>query len=44
VTFVPGTQALVVKGKDAFIKATDTGSGLVANMIAVGVDGVRPPM
>jgi hypothetical protein len=44
VTFVPGTQALVVKGKDAFIKATDTGSGLVANAVAVGADGVRPPM
>jgi hypothetical protein len=44
VTYLPGTQALVAKGKDVFIKATDTGSGLVAKMVAVGVDGVKPPM
>jgi hypothetical protein len=44
VTFRPGTQALVTKGKDVFIKATETGSDRVANAVAVGVDGVRPPM
>jgi hypothetical protein len=44
VTFRPGTKALVAKGDDVFIKATQTGSGLVANTLAVGVDGVRPPM
>ena len=44
VTYGPGTKALVTKGKDVFIKATETGSGLVANAVAVGVDGVRPPM
>lgn len=44
VTFRPGTKALVVKGRDVFIKATQTGSSLVANMVAVGVDGIRPPM
>jgi hypothetical protein len=44
VTFRPGTEALVSKGKDVFIKATQTGSDLVANAVAVGVDGVRPPM
>lgn len=44
VTFRPGTKALVTKGNDVFVKATQTGSGLVANTVAVGVDGVRPPM
>ena len=44
VTFRPGTEALVAKGSDLFIKATKTGSGLVANAVAVGVGGVRPPM
>lgn len=44
VTFRPGTKALVSKGKDVFIKATETGSGLVATAVAVGVDGVKPPM
>src|SRR6201987_4724217 len=31
VTFRPGTKALVAKGKDIFVRATQTGSGLVAN-------------
>jgi hypothetical protein len=44
VTYRPGTEALVAKGSDVFVKATQTGSGLVANAVAVGVDGVRPPM
>ena len=44
VTYLPGTKALVAKGMDVFIKATQTGSGLVANMVAVGVDGAKPPM
>src|ERR1700757_4875725 len=44
VTFRPGTKAEVAKGSDVFIKATQTGSGLEANAVAVGVDGVKPPM
>jgi hypothetical protein len=44
VTFRPSTKALVAKGKDVFIKATQTGSDLVATTVAVGVDGVKPPM
>ena len=44
VTFQPGTKALVTKGNDVFIKATQSGSGLEANTVAVGVDGVKPPM
>jgi hypothetical protein len=44
VTFRPSTKALVSKGKDVFIRATQTGPGLVANAVAVGVDGVKPPM
>src|ERR1700760_3684835 len=31
VTFRPGTKALVAKGNDVFIKATQTGSGLVGH-------------
>jgi hypothetical protein len=44
VTFQPGTKALVTKGNVVFIKATQTSSGLEANTVAVGVDGVKPPM
>ena len=44
VTFRPGTKALLANGKDVFIKATQTDSGLAANAVAVGVDGVKPPM
>jgi hypothetical protein len=44
VTYRPGTEALVAKGSDVFIKATQTGSDLVANTVAVGVDGIKPPM
>src|ERR1700759_5220465 len=44
VTYRPGTEALVAKGSDVFVKATETGSGLVADTVAVGIDGVRPPM
>jgi hypothetical protein len=44
VTFRPGTKAEVAKGNAVFIKATQTGSGLEANAVAVGVDGVKPPM
>jgi hypothetical protein len=43
VTFRPGTEALVAKGSDVFIKATETDSGLVANAVDVGV-GIKPPM
>lgn len=44
VTFRPGTQALLAKGSAVFVKATQTDSGLVANAVAIGVDGVKPPM
>jgi len=44
VTFRPGTKDVVAKGDDVFIKATQTSSGLEANAVAVGVDGVKPPM
>jgi hypothetical protein len=44
VTFRPGTKAEVAKGDDVFIKATKTVSGLVANAVAVGIGGVKPPM
>jgi hypothetical protein len=44
VTFRPGAEALVAKGDKVFINATQTGSDLVANTVAIGVDGVKPPM
>jgi hypothetical protein len=44
VTFLPGTKALLVKGNHVFIVANETGSHLVANAVAVGVDGLKPPM
>lgn len=44
VTFRPGTEALLAKGSRVFVRATQTGSGLVANAVAIGVDGVTPPM
>ena len=44
VTFRPGTKAELAKGGDVFIKATETDSGLVANTVAVGVGGIKPPM
>lgn len=44
VTFRPGTAALVMKGGDVFVKATKTDSGLIANAVAVGVGGAKPPM
>jgi hypothetical protein len=44
VTFRPGTKDLVAKGNAVFIRATHSDSGLVANAVTVGVDGVRPPM
>src|ERR1700738_5011874 len=44
VTFRPGTKALMAKGEDVFFKATQPGSGLVPTTVAVGVDGVKPPM
>jgi hypothetical protein len=44
VTYRPGTESLVAKGSDVFVKATQTGSGLVANAVAVGVGGIKPPM
>lgn len=44
VTVRPGTKDLVAKGSNVYIKATKTGSGLVADAVAVGADGLRPPM
>lgn len=44
VTFRPGTQSLLTKGSAVFIKATHTETGLIANAVAIGVDGVKPPM
>src|ERR1700732_2682605 len=44
VSFRPCTKALLPTWRDVFIKAPQTGSGLVATTVAVGVDGVKPPM
>lgn len=44
VTFRRGSRADVTKGAAVFIKATKNGDGIVANAVAFGVDGVKPPM
>jgi hypothetical protein len=44
VTFHPGSPALLTKGSTVFIRAMETSSGLVADGVAVGIDGVKPPM
>lgn len=44
VTFKPGTMADVTKGANVFIVATSDGGKVTANVVAVGADGVTPPM
>jgi len=44
VTFRPGTMSDLSKGAAVFIRATTHGSQTVAGMVAVGKDGVKPPM
>jgi hypothetical protein len=44
VTFHPGDMAEVTKGAPVFINGVKDGDGVTANVVAVGVDGVRPPM
>ena len=44
VTFKPGTMSDVTKGATVFVIATKDGDKTMANSVAVGVDGVKPPM
>jgi hypothetical protein len=44
VTYHPGTTAEVTKGAPVFINGVKDGDAVTANVVAVGVDGVRPPM
>jgi len=44
VAFKPGDRAVVKSGSDAFVIATDDGGTITAKAVAVGQDGVRPPM
>ena len=44
VTFKPGKMADVTKGASVFVIATKAGDKAMANSVAVGVDGVKPPM
>ena len=44
VTFHPGTRSDLSKGAAVFIRATASGGKTTAQMVAVGVDGVKPPM
>ncbi len=44
VTFQPGTMAEVTQGAAVFVNGVNDGHGVTANVVAVGVDGVRPPM
>jgi hypothetical protein len=44
VTFKPGMMSEVTKGAPVFVNATKDGDKITANAVAVGVDGVKPPM
>jgi hypothetical protein len=44
VTFRPGTVSEVTKGAPVFIKAVKNGNSVTAEAVAVGIDGVTPPM
>jgi hypothetical protein len=44
VAFKPGDRAVVTKGADAFVIASDDGGVVTAKAVAVGQDGLRPPM
>ncbi len=44
VAFEPNTMSDLVKGKTVFVLASDTAGKLTANAVAIGADGVTPPM
>ena len=44
VAYHPGTMADVTKGAAVFVNGVKDGDEVTANAVAVGVDGVRPPM
>jgi hypothetical protein len=44
VTLAPGTLSEVTKGTTVFVVATKDEGKVTANMVAVGADGVKPPM
>ena len=44
VTFHPGTMAVVTAGAPVFVNALVDGNTATAAVVAVGVNGVRPPM
>jgi hypothetical protein len=44
VTFHPGTMAVVTTGAPVFVNAMVNGNTATAAVVAVGVNGVRPPM
>ncbi|HTJ89713.1 MAG TPA: hypothetical protein VL356_06010 [Acidocella sp.] len=44
VTYRPGTVSEVTKGAPVFIKAVKNGNTITAEAVAVGIDGVTPPM
>jgi hypothetical protein len=44
VTFQPGTRSELKAGARVFVRATEDSGKTVANLVAVGSDGVNPPM
>ena len=44
VTFKPGTMSEVTKGSTVFVNAMNDNGKVTANSVAVGTDGVKPPM
>jgi hypothetical protein len=44
VTFRPGSTADLMKGASVFVNAVTNGGQATAGLVAVGIDGVKPPM
>jgi hypothetical protein len=44
VTFVPDTMADLITGKMVFVSGSSDGGKVTANAVAIGTDGVPPPM
>jgi hypothetical protein len=44
VTFLPGTTSDLTKGASVFVQAMTNGDATTAALVAVGKDGVKPPM
>jgi hypothetical protein len=44
ITFEPGAQSDLAKGITVFVSASEEGGTVIANFVAVGAKGIKPPM